>query len=131
MAEISRDLRELYDSNFKRIPCLNKDGCDFHAEIMGHLEVIEALLRSNQIEMTDLRQGTAIILEAHGIPCDEIKGWDLNTFRENKKNVREEGIQRSRNSHEDVYNREIVAIEAKERKTIFRGKKENERTTRI
>ena len=30
MAEISKDLQKLYDSNFKKIPCLNKDGCDFH-----------------------------------------------------------------------------------------------------
>ena len=110
-----------------KIQCLNDGKCELHKEIMDHLAVIHAISQGNHLELADLRQGIAIILEAHGIPCDEISGWDLNTYREKKeekKNVRGSRIQRSRHENKDVNNRKISFIGKKIReRKIRRGKK--------
>lgn len=86
-----------------QIPCLNLDNkgvCHLHREIRHDLSIVVKMLEANHIELTDLRQGMAIIMEEHGIPCDEISGWDIKTYRRDK-DVRGQGIQGSEDINTD------------------------------
>ena len=123
MAEISETLEQLYGDKFKKIPCLNEGNCKLHQELLENQEVIVNMLTANHVELDDLRQGFAIMLEEHGIPCDDITGWDLNTYRENKKNVRKSGIQRSKNENTNVDERKGLGIQGKKQKKKRRREK--------
>lgn len=106
MAEISEQLRQLYENNFKKIPCLNDGGCNFHKEILDEMKEMsfkldemankyEPLLKTVLVEFDNHRRGISLILKGLGYPVDEIKGWDINTW-EKKENV---GRQNSRKSN--------------------------------
>jgi hypothetical protein len=111
---------------FEKIPCLIGGKCELHQEIINYLKIIEAMLNSNRGELEDLRQGVAIILEEHGIPCDEIKGWDINKYRE-LKNVRGKGVQNTQDNNAGDHNGKSNFIKRKKqerkRKKARRGKK--------
>ena len=108
----------------KKIPCLNDKGCEFQKEIMENLEVILKIVQANQIEFTDHRKALVIILEEHGIPCDDVFGWDLNNYREKKKDVRESRIQRNRHKNTTDNDRKGSFIKRKKQeRKIRRGKK--------
>ena len=122
MATISDEIIKI-QSDLKKIPCLNGDDCKLHKEIMENLEVILKIVQANQIEFIDHRKALVIMLEEHGVPCDDIFGWDLNTYRESKENVREKGIQRSGNSNKDANVRKGIINERKIKKREKRKKR--------
>lgn len=104
-------------------------------ELTENLKVIHAIVQSNQVEFVDHRKALVIIIEEHGIPCDDIFGWDLNNYRESKKekkkekkerkkNVRERRVSGNRYRDKDDNDREGSA---NERKTEKRKKKERKR----
>ena len=111
------------ESRLEKIPCLKDEGCNFQKEILDNIKTVVAMLEANHIELTDLRQGFAILMEDHGISMDEIKGWDLNTYRR-EKDVRSGRIQNGRNENKNDMHRKGSFIKRKiEERKIRRGKK--------
>ena len=135
MASLTKRIDDI-DLKIKKIPCFNEKGCGLHREIMDSLRVIEAMLRGNQIELHDLRQGFMIVMEDHGIKCDKISGWDLSKYREmTQKNVRKRRIFGSRNKNKDVNDRIGSKIkskieEGKKRRFTRKRKREREKNGR-
>ena len=126
------------ETRLNKIPCLNGDKCGLHKEIMETLEVIMAIVKSNQIEFADHRKALVILIEEQGIPCDDIIGWDLNNYREKnkeKKNVRGSRIQGSRNENPNVIDEKGSFSEREkraraERKRFLRKRKREEKNKR-
>lgn len=69
----------------------------FKEKIQTRDNLYESLLQSNLIEFDDHRKGISKLYEAHGIPCDDIVGWNINNEKEiTKTKVKRFGFFRKR-----------------------------------
>lgn len=94
------------DQLLDKIEELSKNLDLLHQKVESQDSLYYGLLKSILAEFNDHRQAFYLLLEANGIPCDDIKGWNVNNYeesltndnRESKRNVRKAKRKRRRDA---------------------------------
>ena len=74
-----------FKHNKKQIKKINKSITMIQgklSEFHSGLNLANSMMECILVEFHDHRQALYILLEAHGVPCDDIKGWEQNDYKE-------------------------------------------------